>query len=72
MQAPQYQAWCTNTAATNDSSSYEDVDNTPFWTNPKCQQLYKDHVKVVLTRCGPCSLKPLGYNINDNSAMCRL
>jgi hypothetical protein len=51
MQAPQYQAWCTGEPFNTNSSSYNNIDNTPFFSNPKCIQLYKAHVKTVLTRC---------------------
>lgn len=49
-QAPQYQAWCTGEPFNTNSSSYNNIDNTAFWANPKCIQLYKAHVKTVLTR----------------------
>jgi hypothetical protein len=49
-QAPQYQAWCTGEPFNTNSSNYNNIDNAPFWSNPKCIQLYKAHVKTVLTR----------------------
>ena len=52
-QAPQYQAWCTGEPFNTNSSSYNNIDNTAFWANPKCIQLYKAHVKTVLTRWMP-------------------
>jgi hypothetical protein len=55
-QAPQYQAWCTGQGFNTNSSNYDNIDNTPFWTNQKCIQLYKDHVKAVLTRSMSCQL----------------
>lgn len=50
LQAPQYIEWCTGVAPSNDSSSFNDIDMTPFWSNPQCQQLYKNHVRKVLNR----------------------